>query len=75
MAVSIPLGSIAVDGVSMTVNSISAPDLIQLSVIPFTLEHTTLGDRVSGDAVHLEGDLVGKYVTHLADGWRAAAAR
>jgi riboflavin synthase len=75
MAVSIPLGSIAVDGVSMTVNGISAPDLIQLSVIPFTLEHTTLGDRVSGDAVHLEGDLVGKYVTQLADGWRAAAAR
>ncbi|HEY3933713.1 MAG TPA: riboflavin synthase [Gemmatimonadales bacterium] len=75
MAVSIPLGSIAVDGVSLTVNAIPAPDLIQVSVIPFTLEHTTLGDRVVGDLVHLEGDLVGKYVTRLAEGWRAVAAR
>jgi len=71
-AVSIPLGSVAVDGVSLTINAISAPGVIQVSVIPFTLEHTTLGDRVRGDQVHLEGDTVGKYVQQLSAPWRAS---
>ena len=43
-----PLGSITVDGVSLTVNAIPAPDLIQISLIPFTLQHTTLGERRAG---------------------------
>lgn len=60
--VSIPLGSITVDGVSLTVNAIPAPGTIQISLIPFTLQHTTLGERRVGDRVHLEGDTVGKYV-------------
>jgi len=60
--VSVPLGSIAVDGVSLTVNALPAPGVIQVAVIPFTLRHTTLGDRRPGDRVHLEGDTVGKYV-------------
>jgi riboflavin synthase len=37
----IPLGSITVDGVSLTVNAVLAPRLIQISLIPFTLQHTT----------------------------------
>jgi riboflavin synthase len=41
--VSVPLGSITVDGVSLTVNAIPDPGTIQISLIPFTLEHTTLG--------------------------------
>ncbi len=61
-AVSVPLGSVAVDGVSLTVNAMPAPDLIQVSLIPFTLQHTTLGERVAGDAVQLEADALGKYV-------------
>lgn len=61
-AVSVPLGSVAVDGVSLTVNAIPRPGVIQVSLIPFTLEHTTLGDRRAGDRVHLEGDAIGKYV-------------
>ena len=61
-AVSIPLGSITVDGVSLTVNALPAPGVVQVSLIPETLRKTTLGDRVAGDAVHLEGDLLGKYV-------------
>ncbi len=73
-AVSIPLGSITVDGVSMTVNAIPAAGVIQLSVIPFSLEHTTLGVRVRGDKVHLEGDTVGKYVQQLSAPWRAGPA-
>jgi riboflavin synthase len=71
--VSIPLGSITVDGVSLTVNAIPAPGTIQLSIIPFTLEHTTLGDRRPGDRVQLEGDTVGKYVRELGGAWRAGA--
>jgi len=59
---SIPLGSITVDGVSLTVNALRARGTIQVSLIPFTLEHTTLGDRQVGDTVHLEGDTIGKYV-------------
>lgn len=61
-AVSIPLGSITVDGVSLTVNALPAPGVVQVSLIPETLRRTTLGERQAGDAVHLEGDLIGKYV-------------
>ena len=59
---SIPLGSITVDGVSLTVNAKPHPDVIQISLIPFTLQHTTLGERRVGDRVHLEGDTIAKYV-------------
>lgn len=61
-AVSIPLGSVTVDGVSLTVHAIPAPGAIQVSLIPFTLQHTTLSERRAGDPVHLEGDTIGKYV-------------
>jgi riboflavin synthase len=63
--VSVPLGSIAVDGVSLTVNAIPLPGVIQISLIPFTLQHTTLGERQPGDRVHLEADTIGKYVAGL----------
>jgi riboflavin synthase len=63
--VSVLLGSITVDGVSLTVNAVPAPGTIQISLIPFTLEHTTLADRRPGDRVHLEGDTIGKYVRAL----------
>jgi riboflavin synthase len=63
--VSVPLGSITVDGVSLTVNAIPAPGIIQISLIPFTLQHTTLGERRLGDRVHLEADTIGKYVAEL----------
>jgi riboflavin synthase len=65
--VSVVLGSITVDGVSLTVNAIRAPGTIQISLIPFTLEHTTLGDRRPGDRVHLEADTIGKYVSALLE--------
>jgi riboflavin synthase len=64
-AVTVPLGSITMDGVSLTVNALPAPGVVQVSLIPFTLQHTTLGERRVGDAVHLEGDTVGKYVSEL----------
>jgi riboflavin synthase len=65
--VSIPLGSITVDGVSLTVNAKPEPGIIQISLIPFTLQHTTLGERRAGDRVHLEADTIGKYVAGLVD--------
>lgn len=74
-SVTVPLGSIAVDGVSLTVNAIPAAGVIQVSLIPFTLEHTNLGDRVAGDAVHLEGDSVGKYLKQLSAAWSVAGPR
>ncbi|MGH7658895.1 MAG: riboflavin synthase [Gemmatimonadales bacterium] len=58
----IPLGSITVDGVSLTINGLPAPEVVEVSLVPHTVEHTTLRERQAGDAVHLEGDLIGKYV-------------
>jgi riboflavin synthase len=65
--VSIPLGSITVDGVNLTVNAKPVPLVIQISLIPFTLQHTTLGERGTGDRVHLEADTIGKYVAALME--------
>jgi riboflavin synthase len=62
---SIPHGSIALDGVSLTINAIPAPDTVQVALIPFTLQHTTLGERRPGDRVQVEGDMLGKYVRRL----------
>jgi riboflavin synthase len=59
--------------VSLTVNALPAPGVLQLSIIEFTLRHTTLGGLRAGDRVHLEGDVIGKYVRQLAAPWRAAA--
>ena len=58
-------GSLAVDGVSLTVNDLPAPGSVQLSLIDYTLRHTTLGTLVPGDQVHVEADMLGKYVHRL----------
>ena len=63
--VSIPRGAITVDGVSLTINDLPGEDLVQISLIPFTREHTTLGTLGVGDRVHVEGDTLGKYVREL----------
>ncbi len=61
-AVSMPLGSITVDGVSLTINVAGPGERIQVSLIPFTFRHTTLGAKQPGDRLHVEGDTFGKYV-------------
>ncbi len=66
----VPHGSIAVDGVSLTVNALPAPGVLQLSIIEYTLRHTALGDLRAGSRVHLEGDIVGKYVRRLLEARR-----
>lgn len=58
-------GSIAVDGISLTVAAIS-DDRFSVALIPTTLEATTLGGRQPGDHVNLEVDVVAKYVEKLA---------
>ncbi len=63
----VPHGSICVDGVSLTVNAIPASAVLQVSIIEYTRRHTTLGDLAPGDRVHLEGDVVGKYVRALTE--------
>lgn len=54
-------GSIAIDGISLTVARIST-DSFSVSIIPHTAHVTTLGKRRMGDAVNLENDIIGKYV-------------
>src|SRR5260221_2675232 len=63
--VSIPHGALTVDGVSLTINDLPGKDLVQISLVPFTREHTTLGALRVGDRVHVEGDVLGKYVRQL----------
>jgi riboflavin synthase len=73
-ALSVPHGSICVDGCSMTVNALPRRGIVQLSVIPHTLDVTTLGRARVGTRVHLEADLIGKFVRQLVAPHRAARA-
>ena len=68
----VPHGSVAVDGVSLTVNALPAPGILQLSLIEFTSRHTTLGDLRAGDRVNVEADMMGKYVRQLVAPYAAA---
>lgn len=65
-------GSITLNGVSLTVNGLPTPGTAQVSIIPFTWEHTNLADLRPGSRVNLEGDLIGKYVRRLLDRPREA---
>jgi riboflavin synthase len=60
-------GSVAIDGISLTVNSVS-DDGFTINIIPHTAEHTTLRFRGPGDEVNIETDLIGKYVERLLAG-------
>lgn len=60
----IPKGSITVDGVSLTINSV-LENGVSVAIIPHTAKVTTLGIKQPGDAVNLESDLIGKYVERL----------
>jgi len=68
----VPHGSVAVDGVSLTVNALPAPGILQLSLIEYTWTHTTLGALRQGDGVHVEADMIGKYVRQLVAPYAAA---
>ena len=64
-------GSITVNGVSLTVNALH-DDGVQLSIIEYTKRHTTLGELVAGDRVHVEADVLAKHVERLLTPWRSA---
>jgi riboflavin synthase len=59
-------GSVAVDGVSLTVNELRANGL-QVSLIEYTLRHTTLGALRAGHRVHVEADVIAKHVRRLLE--------
>lgn len=58
-------GSICLNGISLTVNALEAPDRLQVGIIPHTWEVTNLADLAPGDTVNVEGDLLGKYVGRI----------
>ena len=61
----IPKGSVAVDGISLTVATLRA-DEFDVQIIPFTWDHTNLRASQPGDGVNLEVDVIGKYVVRVA---------
>lgn len=69
--VTVPRGSLAIDGVSLTVAELSA-EVAEIAIIPYTLSHTAFPRLEPGATVNVEADLIGKYVEklvrpHLAD--------
>ena len=67
----IPKGSVAVDGVSLTVATLE-DDSFTVALVPHTLAVTTLGRRRPGDPVNLEMDVIGKYVRGFVEQWDVA---
>jgi riboflavin synthase len=57
----VPKGSITIDGISLTVAGWHG-NIAEVAVIPYTYQHTNIRERKPGDAVNLEGDVLGKYV-------------
>ncbi len=55
-------GSVSIDGVSLTITGLPAPDTIRVSIIEYTRRHTTLGALKSGATVHVEADMIAKHV-------------
>ena len=64
MALVVPKGSIAIDGISLTVAGVG-PTTFSVSIIPHTAASTVLASKRAGDVVNLENDIVGKYVQKL----------
>lgn len=62
--VTVPKGSITVNGISLTVVD-SKPDRFSVAIIPYTWEHTNLRTLEAGDRVNLEFDVIGKYVARV----------
>ena len=60
----IPKGSIALDGISLTIANIEA-NIVEIALIPHTLENTTLGLKSKSDTLNIETDIIGKYVERL----------
>ncbi|MDQ8735509.1 riboflavin synthase [Paenibacillus sp. LHD-38] len=70
----IPMGSITIDGISLTVVDTSGHSL-SVSIIPHTLGETALQHKHAGDTVNIECDVIGKYVDHLLHFKKPEAAK
>ena len=68
----VPKGSIAIDGISLTVARLGS-DRVDIMIVPFTIEHTNLKAARKHDAVNIECDMVGKYVARAVELARAGA--
>jgi len=73
-ALTIPHGSITLNGVSLTVNALTPPNLCEVAIIPHTWTHTNLATLDIGDPVNVEGDMMGKYARKIL-GAHAGARR
>jgi len=60
----IPKGSITLDGVSLTIAAING-NIVEIALIPYTLENTTLGIKEKSDTLNIETDIIGKYIDRL----------
>lgn len=69
LSLSVPKGSIAVEGVSLTINLVDEAGF-SVMIIPHTGTHTTLLELTAGGRVNLEADLIGKYVARLLKGYQ-----
>jgi riboflavin synthase len=69
----VPKGSIAVDGISLTVATLAA-DRFDVQIVPFTMTHTNLEKARPHDPVNLECDMVGKYVVRAAQEYQSQIA-
>jgi riboflavin synthase len=69
----VPKGSISIDGISLTVAR-CRDGIAESAIIPYTYDHTNIRDRKPGDAVNLEGDIVGKYVERYLEARTAAVS-
>jgi riboflavin synthase len=65
-------GSVALDGISLTVNE-CGPDFLTVNIIPATQAETTIGDWAAGTRINMETDLLGKYVQRMLGPWLARA--
>lgn len=68
----IPRGSIAIDGISLTIAAIEGRDIL-MQIIPLTFAHTNLSQAAAGDLVNLEADVLGKYVLRAIETRGAAS--
>ena len=74
----VPKGSVALDGISLTVNEVENPKSsvgggFSVSIIPHTAQVTTIGERRAGDRLNVEFDIVGKYVARLVGAYTGRA--
>jgi riboflavin synthase len=67
-------GSIAIDGISLTIARLSSAGL-DVMIVPFTWQHTNLRSRRAGDRVNIECDMVGKYVARAVELFAGRASR